>query len=49
MSFLKNKYVIWAAVAVAGFLAYKWWAKRKAASAAAPATPGAAAKAAGAL
>jgi predicted negative regulator of RcsB-dependent stress response len=36
-------------VAVAGFLAWKWWQKRKAGSAAAPATPGAAAKAAGAV
>jgi predicted negative regulator of RcsB-dependent stress response len=45
MSFIKNKYVIWAAVAVAAFLGWKWWQKRKAA-AAAPATTGAAAAAA---
>lgn len=46
MSFLRNKYVIMAAVAVAGFLAWKWWQKRR--QAAAPATAGAAAAATGA-
>ena len=44
MGFLKNKYVIAGLVAVAGFFAYRWWQKRRAA---APATPGAAATAAG--
>lgn len=45
MSFLKNKWVLITLAAVGGFLAWKWWQKRQAA---APATPGAAAKAAGA-
>jgi hypothetical protein len=46
MSFFRNKYVIMGLVAVAGFIAFKWWKKRQAASA--PATTGAAAKATGA-
>lgn len=46
MSFLKNKWVLITAAVVAGFLAWKWWQKRRAV--AAPATPGAAAAAAGA-
>lgn len=46
MSFLKNKYVIIGLAAAAGFLAWRWWKKRQAT--AAPATTGAAAKAAGA-
>lgn len=46
MSFLKNKWVLLTIAAVAGFVAWKWWQKRRAM--AAPATTGAAAKAAGA-
>lgn len=45
MGFIKNKYVIAGIVAVGAFFAYRWWKKRQAA---APATQGAAAKAAGA-
>lgn len=44
MSFLKNKYVIWSAVAIAAFLGWKWWKARRAA--APTATTGAAAAAA---
>ena len=44
MGFLKNKYVIWSAVAIAAFLGWKWWQKRQAT--AAVATTGAAAAAA---
>lgn len=45
MSFLKNKYVMIGLAAAVGFIAYRWWKRRQAA---APATTGAAAKAAGA-
>lgn len=44
MAFLKNKYVLWTLVAVAGYLGWKWWQKRQAAAPAA--TTGAAAAAA---
>lgn len=43
MSFLKNKYVLIGLAAVAGYFAYRWWKKRQGA---APATTGAASKAA---
>ena len=48
---MPRKYIYMAAAAIAAFLAYKWWQKRQAAAAGAPATelkPGANAAAAGA-